>query len=249
MSGRWGATRWAPDVSSTCEGDVMFEVPEPHDEWLDAFLTVRPPADAPMSWFSTFSAVVRDARQATGRHLDTGEVEKADLAGNWLGTVAYLIFLDQIGDCFEPDPIPRQPAENTGAIVRALTYFEPALSDDDILAIYALRCALIHDYNLVNFGKGKQADRLHHRFVLVNSKSMPLVERPPVAWDGQLGSSTYRMQTQVNVRRVGDLGESVLTWVQRVHAERRLRVTLPGGIDELAARFSCSTWLDPAEGE
>jgi len=60
----------------------MFEVPEPHDEWLDAFLTVRPPADAPMSWFSTFSAVVRDARQATGRHLDTGEVEKADLAGN-----------------------------------------------------------------------------------------------------------------------------------------------------------------------
>lgn len=111
----------------------MFKVPAPDDEWLNAFLTVRPLTDGPLSWFSTFSAVVRDAREVTGRHLDTGEVENDARAGNWLGAVAYLIFLDQIGDCFEPDPILRPPAENTAAIVWALTYFEPSLSDDDIL--------------------------------------------------------------------------------------------------------------------
>jgi hypothetical protein len=227
----------------------VFKVPAPDDEWLNAFLTVRPPTDGPLSWFSTFSAVVRDAREVTGRHLDTGEVENDARAGNWLGAVAYLIFLDQIGDCFEPDPILRPPAENTAAIVRALTYFEPSLSDDDILAIYALRCALIHDYSLVNIGRGRRADRLHHRFVLVNSASLPLVERPPVAWDGELGSSTYRMQTTVNARRVGDVGENVLKLVQRVHADRRLRIRLPGGIDELVARFTCSMWPDTPGGD
>jgi hypothetical protein len=68
----------------------MWQVPEPKEEWIENFLTVRAPAEGPTVWVSSFSVVVRDARLASGRNLETGLVENVELVGNWLGALAYL---------------------------------------------------------------------------------------------------------------------------------------------------------------
>lgn len=221
----------------------MWNVPEPHAEWVDAFLMVRPPPDTSVNWFSTFSAVVRDARQATGRDMHTGEVGDEAKVNSWLGAMAYLVMLDQVGECFRPVPLPRPTAHN-GAIPKALTYFQPALQDDDILAIYALRCAFAHDYGLVNVGKGSKAARLHHRFELSAGPVLPLVQLPSDPWDGDLGRPARSSPTRVNLRRLGDLAEDVVRSLQRASWDRILTVALPGGIDELFTRFTVMTWPD-----
>lgn len=43
--------------------------------------------------------------------------------------------------------------------MKALTYFGPGLADDEILAIYALRCTFAHDYGLTNISNGPHAAR------------------------------------------------------------------------------------------
>jgi hypothetical protein len=52
--------------------------------------------------FSGFTAALRDARGATGRHPSSGAVVKPEDNCSWLGAVGYLILLDQIGTCFKP---------------------------------------------------------------------------------------------------------------------------------------------------
>jgi hypothetical protein len=98
-----------------------------------------------------------------------------------LGTLAYLILLDQIGGCFAPRTHPRStPLPN--AVARALAYFAPGLSDTDIITLYALRCAFAHDYALTNAHKDP---RLTHRFLIVDDLTAPLFVYPAVAWTGR----------------------------------------------------------------
>ena len=220
---------------------------EPAEEWLDAFVMVRTPPESLPHWFSSFSAVVRDARQATGRDLHTGQIMDAARTGNWLGAMAYLTMLDLVGTCFRPVPLPRA-SPHRSTIAKALTYFQPALADDDILAIYALRCAFSHDYGLVNVGRSNDPEmqaRLHHRFVLVDDDPTPLVKPPaPVdRWDGDvLGPQRRRNVTRVNLRRLGQMAEHTVAVVQQASADRRLKIALAGGIKELYFRFSVMAW-------
>jgi hypothetical protein len=205
----------------------MYRVPEPHHEWIASFLTVRAPSSAPMSWFSCFSAAVRDAREATGRSPNTGVLERPVQAGNWLGTLGYLVILDLVGECFRPVSAAREPVTKA-AVVRALTYFAQGLSDDVILAIYALRCALAHDYGLINIGNGPFASRLHHAFLLINDEKEPVVALPTLRWNGEL-TAARRHRTVVNVRALGDLVERVVLTLQAGHRAGNLHVTLAGG--------------------
>jgi hypothetical protein len=226
----------------------MWRVPEPHGDWIDAFLRVQPPPpqdrDSTTYWFSTFSAVVRAAREATGRDKSTGQIVHDEMAHSWLGALAYLVMLDQVGECFRPEPAPRTPPLNR-AILRALAYFGPAaLGDSEALAIYALRCAFAHDFALVNVGRGPQAAQLHHRFVLVDDKESSLVQLPDAPWDGNLNGHIRSNQTLVNLRELGDVAEQVVESLQRASADRRLVVALNGGIDVLFTRFTAMSWPD-----
>jgi hypothetical protein len=214
---------------------------EPRDEWLDGFVTVRPPA----GWVSYFSAVVRDARQATGRDLHTGEIAEPEKTGNWLGAMAYLTMLDQVGECFRPRPLPR-PTPHNSTIAKALAYFQPALQDEDILAIYALRCAFSHDYGLVNVGKSKNAEmakRLHHHFLLLSNDNTPLVEVPENRWNGDLDAPLrFGEHTRINLRRLGNMAEDIVGTVKRASEDRRLDIALRGDIDELFFRFAVTLY-------
>lgn len=223
----------------------IWQRPEPREDWLQAFLTVRPPSPGPISWVSTFSAVVRDARDATGRDPETGRTQEETRSGNWLGALAYLVMFDQVGECFSRRS-GTLPATERRNVVRALTDFaKPPLDEPEILAIYALRCALAHDYALVNLGQGKDARLLTHRFLLRTDVSSPLVTLPIEPWDGQLSPSRYRNQTHVNLRALGDLAERVVAEIQAAQLAGDVEIALDGGIDELDGRFGISILPDP----
>lgn len=222
----------------------MWNVPPPHDEWIENFLEIHAPSRTAPDWFSTFSAVVRDARQMTGRNLTTGIVEDESQAGSWLGALGYLVMLDQVGQCFRPTPLPRE-APHPANVAKALTYFAPKLGDDEILALYALRCAFVHDYGLSSWSNIPHAAGLTHRFQLTADAKSPLIGLPPTPWNGDLTvASLRRSQTVVNLRALGDLAESIVANVQARQRAGLLDIELPSGINELFARFAVTTSPD-----
>jgi len=52
--------------------------------------------------YSTFTGALRDARMATGRDLDTGDSVRQFDGGYWLGSIGYMVLVEQIGVCFRP---------------------------------------------------------------------------------------------------------------------------------------------------
>lgn len=202
-------------------------------QWITGFLEVRAPGQQPGSWVSSLSAAARDARAATGRDVSTGTVANSDMSGNWLGTLGYLVLLDQLGGCFEPRVIARKPA-HAASFAAAVTHFVPTTPDREVLALYALRCAFAHDFALTNVGK----PALTHRFIVEADSTSPLIEFPLVPWSGLHGDRRGSNQTRVNLRRVGDLAEAAICEVQVLHSRHALAVRLPGGVQELLDRFT-----------
>lgn len=83
---------------------------------------------------SSFEAIFEDAATASG----------------WLSTLGFLSFFDQIGKVLCRTGGPSLPAE-LNRMERALAKFGDCteLSEGDWAALYALRCALMHDYSLI----------------------------------------------------------------------------------------------------
>jgi hypothetical protein len=121
--------------------------------------------------------------------------------------------------------------------VSALTYRAPtSLTDDDILALYALRCASAHDYALTH-ANGRER-RLTRRFLLDDGSTLPFVEHATVRWTGAYTDRSRWNETRVSLRALGDLAEAAVATVQTVHQAAKLKVTIAGGLDELLARFT-----------
>lgn len=180
---------------------------EERRDWLTGFLTVRQASEQLFSWTSTFSAAARDARRATGRDVITGTIERQDPAAGWLGTVGYLILLDQVGGCFAPRTLPR-PAPLPNAFARALTYFAPAVTDTDIVTMYALLAP--SQATRPDQSPQERPPSHTHRFLIVDDPTAPLFEYPAVPWTGRYENRQRSNQTRVNLQAVGDVTESVV---------------------------------------
>jgi len=59
---------------------------------------------------------------------------------------------------------------------------------------------------------------------------------PPERWNGDLTSGSPR--TRVNLRKLGDLAEEMLSAVVRMAQRDEVEVTLPGGVDDLRLRYT-----------
>ena len=206
-------------------------------DWLNAMVTVRPPAGTTLSWVSAFSALVRDARRATGRNLETGLVDRDEDTGSWLGALGYLVLLDQIGECFEVPTERRRPPRGNDFLC-CLANFSPQLTHQDMLALYALRNAFAHSYSLTHTHPKEQ--RLRHRFLLTSDSSALLITYPKVLWSGIHADQRHDNQTQINLRALGDLAERIVPDVQAQVKAGTATVKLRGGLNELRNRFSIS---------
>lgn len=208
---------------------AMYKPPWPDDEAVAAFIDLRPPPPSPPYWVSCLSAIVRDARVASHRDMNTGAVAGSASDTEWLGALAYMVMLDQVGDCFRVSGSLRSKP----TLVAALRNFAD-LSDGDALALYALRCSFAHDYALVNTHRDP---RLQHAFRLSATGARPVVKRPAAPWNGDLGRVRGN-ETLVDLVAFGDLAEAVVRRLAEVHEAGQLRVALQGGVPELFARYA-----------
>lgn len=172
------------------------------------YLTAQHPGDDSLGFMSSYHAVLHDARGVT-RRRDDGTIKPGEErhSNSWIGAVAYLSFLDQVGTAVTLNSQPKDESQN--AIRLCLRDFAPHTELRDRDAIYALRCALVHDYSLFNINPDRP--RLNFHFGFVANATDPLVTHAAHDWPGefQITDEWNDTQTTVNLRALGDLAEGV----------------------------------------
>jgi hypothetical protein len=190
---------------------------------------------------SSFRALLRDARAATGRDLDTGEVlpEREGHSRSWLGALAYLVLLDQLGGALRTHDAVEVPRE--GSFFTALRLFAPEVGERDRYALYALRCSLAHHYTLFNDNRDP---RLQHRFNLNPEPSAILVLVPPDdrRWDGQMTEASRGGPTIVGLRALGDLLERIVHRLEGARPDELRIAPEAGNPQNFTLRHSFQYW-------
>ena len=143
-----------------------------------------------------------------------------------------MALLDQIGTCFKPSASSLITTGN--AISKALKYFS-TLSDGEINALYALRCAFAHDYSLYNINS---RPGLTHCFEVAIRPGKPAVTLPASPWDGDYQNKPKSCHTIVSLQGIGDLVEGICGQLFDLANEGKLDVLLTNGSDELLQRYS-----------
>lgn len=113
---------------------------------------------------SSLEALLTDARGAGGRSLETGKVLDADHSRSFLSAMGYLALVDQMAALVEV-PTARNWPERITAFERLLLW-DGAVTNDEAAAVYALRCAVVHSYGLLNDPRGRSMSDDRQRALL-----------------------------------------------------------------------------------
>jgi hypothetical protein len=185
---------------------------------------------------SCLTAALREARQLTGRDKSSGQADPKNTTGNlgsWSGAMCYLTILDQIGKCYRPTS--KTKAKKGSSIERTLSYFTD-LSEDEIIAIVALRNAFFHDFSLYNHNTSNQ--KLQHFFSVDNHPTNRVVRLPAQSWNGKMSTRAKENNTYINLKTLGDLVEEIYKDLIKLESEKKLSLELPGGENELTNRYT-----------
>lgn len=146
--------------------------------------------------------------------------------------MGYMALLDQIGTCFKPSSA---AILQGNSICKALEYFvKPALSQGEIKAIYALRCAFAHDFSLYNVNP---APLMTHRFRVHGGSTGPMIVLPSQPWSGDLKNKSAGSYTSVNLEIFGDCVELVYLELCGLASQSQFEVVLQSGSDGLLDRY------------
>lgn len=200
-------------------------------------LSLRNEIDEKTTVFSSLVAVLRDAREITGRDLENGKRMESPPHGrldSWLGASGYLTLLDQIGKCYRPKN--KEKIRNSNNIYKALKYFTH-LKEDEIKSIYALRCAFSHDYSLFNIGRKGANDKLTQHFTVTGEGYTRLISLPKKQWNGKHLDKSLENFTTINLPLLGDLVEGIYNCLVEYFNTDELEVDLEGGYMELKNRY------------
>jgi hypothetical protein len=189
-----------------------------------------------IQFVSCFWLALRDARVASGRDIETGDPGPEASASIWLGAIGYLILLDQIGTAVYSKQKGLPPDEP--GIHKAFFSFSDIGGTPEAEALYALRCALAHDYSLVNVPKNKNSLLRFHLFELHGDSSTPVVQLPTHPWDGnpETADST-ETTTVVGIPALCDLGETMAQAVLDAYENNDLVLAIPEGPDWVRHRY------------
>jgi hypothetical protein len=207
---------------------------------IDRHLYECKPADG-MRYQSSLIAILGDARGAADRD-GKGRVKPNSRSQSWLGATAYLILLDQVGKTFK---VNGKPDTFDYPIGLAIGHFTPIQDKATIEALYALRCALAHDYSLFNRDRSGNQPMRDHAFNFKADPISPLVEFPSNKWNRIYKEPPLEQTTVVNLRKVGDLGETVARSLRKHHQEETLALRLP--LDEFKWRYGMLFRVGDAE--
>jgi hypothetical protein len=161
---------------------------------------------------SLLDAALRDAAAATATN------------GLWLGAVGYLIAIEQLGKTVAPVGSQTDRTRSEVAFRTCLTDFRPDIEDPIRGALYALRCALVHSFGLINNNPGTDK---HHVFALTRSGSLVLETNNPRS--GSLDEDVTLSQTSavVNVDELRRTTESCVETARDLHNNGNLAL-VPG---------------------
>lgn len=199
----------------------------PAADALTAHLEYREPDERIGQQYSSFTAALRDAREATGRDADSGELIKPKRIGNWLGGIAYIILLEHIGNCFSPRGA--SGTEREKGVVSALQSFG-GVDRRTARTINALRNAFVHEFGLCN-------PQTRQHFTLGAGCSWGLVGFPSLKWDGNYTHRAPGNATRVDLWELAETTERIVARIRALASNDELDVRLAGGTDELLGRF------------
>ena len=206
-------------------------------EAISHHLLLRSQYDENTTVFSSLIAILRDAREITGRNLENGQRLISPQHGrldSWLGALGYLTLLDQIGKCYRP--ISKSKIINSNSISKALKYFTH-LDEKAINSIYAMRCALSHDYSLFNIGPKGANDPLTQHFSTAGTGFDSLMHLPIKQWSGKHNEKTFENRTIISLPMLGDLVEAIYACIVEYFDADELEINLDGGHQELKDRY------------
>lgn len=199
--------------------------------YADAGVVGRFLSRYPRPYSVSLGDLLVDARQTTGRSVETGARDHSVYHGDlplYAGTTAYLTAVDWTGECLRPAA---RASEARAPFLRALELFTD-LPEGHREALYAFRCAFLHPYQPVA-GAARPGS---YRFAISTDGSSPVVT--PLAWDGDVRLEWQTTATTVDLMSLGDVVEAMYAHLGRLHAGRELAVALPGGADELRRRMA-----------
>jgi len=197
---------------------------------FDKYLDVSQPFDFEYgSRHSTIICALRDARELTQRHIDTGEYfnDLPGRIGSWPGAMMYMTILDQIGTAFYHSEI-TQLGKKKSPILKAITYFSEngSLCEEQIHAIIGLRNAFFHNFNLIHVPKGKSGENIlqRHRYVVTASIENWTVQLPQISWLGDYENKSWADSTAtvVNLYQIGQLVESMVLCLRSTNTDGKL---------------------------
>ena len=185
--------------------------------------------------FSSFNMALYEIRRVTKRDKLPGRRNLSYENSSWLGAIGYMSLLDMLGACFKPKSAVK--IEESRDFVRALKYFSKDLTEDEMLALYALRCALTHDFSLCNYSSNP---KLRHHFLIRVGKDDNIVTLPNIPWDENFENRTENNQTIIDIEKFGDLVELVCKKIHLLAKNKELEIILSGGANELINRYTSS---------
>jgi hypothetical protein len=170
---------------------------------------------------SLLGALMRDAEAAVSNQA------------LWLGAVAYLMGIEQLGKTIVARTAPSRSQGSEHAFRGALEDFGPkTLSPVEVGALYGFRCALVHEYGFTNNAPGTDK---HHVFAM--TEHGPLVRLPAITWvQGSTGTTRRDMTTLVNVLKIQALSRLCGLTAQQMHANGQLTVVPGKSLDELISQ-------------
>lgn len=153
---------------------------------------------------SPYMAAIRDARDITGRNIESGEIVDGNKLGCWSGALAYMALIDHIGKYFS---LKNEMIKNErNSFIKALKTFA-SLNERDSFCLYALRCSFMHEFSLINIPKNNaDRDLLMHRFIVTRGGDS-LVTYPKSIWDGDIENEESK--TIVDLGILGNIVEQM----------------------------------------
>jgi hypothetical protein len=193
--------------------------------------------------FSCLTIALRDARQLTGRNLETGKnelniLESSDSfldPNSFIGIINYLLILDMIGEIFK---IKGFRTSKKSKIYFALKQFGGDISDKEIDAIIALRNSLAHNYGLINIPRQEERETKLHKFSLLNGENSFLINFPDTPWNGEFSNKEDANSTEISVSKLIELIEEIHKELIRQIEANNVELRFSKGKEELNSRFT-----------
>lgn len=221
-------------------------------KFILGLLGMKQPFESNPERLSVVAMLLRNARDMTGRNLDTGEYERKELCNEYVsshflfeprkfnGLFNYLILLEQLGTILEVSC--SSTSDGMKEIDFVLCKYASFLSEGERRAIRFLRHAFAHQFSLAivqkkrKKGEKKIDQNCAHKFTISIEESKNPVNLRKRDWTGDFTDKKDDSSTIIYVRAFGDMVEKIYSDFLRDVVDNK--VSLAIGIDEIKTRFT-----------